>query len=133
MTISDVAPGGKAAAQGNGRHDGPILELRNLEKHYGPVLALKPATLAFNYDEIHAIVGENGAGKSTLIKLLTGVIRRTGGEIFWNGAAVGLDTPQEAIDHGINAVHQEVVLCRHLSVAANIFLGDERLKYGLLH
>ena len=42
MTISDVAPGGKAAAQGNGRHDGPILELRNLEKHYGPVLALKP-------------------------------------------------------------------------------------------
>ncbi|HWU99935.1 MAG TPA: sugar ABC transporter ATP-binding protein [Devosia sp.] len=133
MTISDVAPGGKAAAQGNGRHDGPILELRNLEKHYGPVLALKPATLAFNYDEIHAIVGENGAGKSTLIKLLTGVIRRTGGEIFWNGAAVGLDTPQEAIDHGINAVHQEVVLCRHLSVAANIFLGDERLKYGLLN
>src|SRR3569623_2197761 len=114
------------------RHDGPILELRNLEKNYGPVLALKPASMAFNYDEIHAIVGENGAGKSTLIKLLTGVIRRTGGEIFWNGTPVGLDTPQEAIDHGINAVHQEVVLCRHLSVAANIFLGDERLKYGLL-
>ena len=134
MTISDVAPGGKAAGTGSSeRHDGPILELRNLEKHYGPVLALKPATLAFNYDEIHAIVGENGAGKSTLIKLLTGVIRRTGGEIFWNGTPVGLDTPQEAIDHGINAVHQEVVLCRHLSVAANIFLGDERLKYGLLN
>src|SRR5579871_5545829 len=132
MTISDVAPGGKATAGGSERHDGPILELRNLEKHYGPVLALKPATLAFNYDEIHAIVGENGAGKSTLIKLLTGVIRRTGGEIFWNGAPVGLDTPQEAIDHGINAVHQEVVLCRHLSVAANIFLGDERVKWGLM-
>ena len=111
---------------------GPILELRNLEKHYGPVLALKPATLAFNRNEIHAIVGENGAGKSTLIKLLTGVIRRSGGEIFWNGEAVGLDTPQEAIDHGINAVHQEVVLCRHLSVAANIFLGDEKVKYGML-
>ena len=131
MSISDVAPGRKAAGGGE-RHDGPILELRNLEKHYGPVLALKPATLAFNYDEIHAIVGENGAGKSTLIKLLTGVIRRTGGEIFWNGKAVGLDTPQEAIDHGINAVHQEVVLCRHLSVAANIFLGDEKVKWGLM-
>jgi len=131
MSISDVAPG-RGLARGGEGHDGPILELRNLEKHYGPVLALKPATLAFNYDEIHAIVGENGAGKSTLIKLLTGVIRRTGGEIFWTGKAVGLDTPQEAIDHGINAVHQEVVLCRHLSVAANIFLGDEKVKWGLM-
>ncbi len=115
-----------------GRARGPILELRGLAKNYGPVQALKPANLAFNYDEIHAIVGENGAGKSTLIKLLTGVIRRTGGEIFWNGKPVALDTPQEAIDHGINAVHQEVVLCRHLSVAANIFLGDEKVKFGLL-
>jgi len=114
------------------RHDGPILELRGLSKIYGPVQALKPADLAFKYDEIHAIVGENGAGKSTLIKLLTGVIRRTTGEIFWNGTAVALNTPQEAIDHGINAVHQEVVLCRHLSVSANIFLGDERVRYGLL-
>jgi ribose transport system ATP-binding protein len=111
---------------------GPILELRQLSKNYGPVQALKPADLAFNYDEIHAIVGENGAGKSTLIKLLTGVIRRTSGEVFWNGKPVALDTPQEAIEHGINAVHQEVVLCRHLSVAANIFLGDERMKFGLL-
>jgi ribose transport system ATP-binding protein len=112
--------------------DGPILELRELKKNYGTVQALKPATLAFKRDEIHAIVGENGAGKSTLIKLLTGVIRRTGGEIIWNGKPAGLDTPQEAIDLGINAVHQEVVLCRHLTVAANIFLGEERTRYGLL-
>ena len=131
MSISDVAPG-HGAAGGDGRHDGPILELRGLAKTYGPVEALKPANLSFNYDEIHAIVGENGAGKSTLIKLLTGVIRRTAGEVLWNGKPVGLDTPQEAIDHGINAVHQEVVLCRHLSVAANIFLGDETVKFGLL-
>jgi len=131
MSISDGAQG-RTAADTEARHGGPILDLRNLEKHYGPVLALKPATLAFNYDEIHAIVGENGAGKSTLIKLLTGVIRRTGGEIYWNGKLVGLDTPQEAIDHGINAVHQEVLLCRHLSVAANIFLGEEKVKFGML-
>jgi len=109
-----------------------ILELRGLSKNYGPVQALKPSNLSFRRDEIHAIVGENGAGKSTLIKLLTGVIRRSGGEIFWNGRPVSLGTPQEAIDQGINAVHQEVVLCRHLSVAANIFLGDERQQYGLL-
>ncbi|MCX5477467.1 sugar ABC transporter ATP-binding protein [Kaistia geumhonensis] len=109
-----------------------ILELRDLEKRYGPVLALKPASLAFRRGEIHAIVGENGAGKSTLIKLLTGVIPRTAGDIRWNGKSVSLATPQEAIDHGINAVHQEVMLCRHLSVAANIFLGDETVKFGLL-
>ncbi|WP_061934466.1 sugar ABC transporter ATP-binding protein [Aureimonas sp. AU22] len=109
-----------------------ILELRQLEKRYGPVLALKPASLAFKAGEVHAIVGENGAGKSTLIKLLTGVIRRSGGEILWQGKPVDLATPQEAIDHGINAVHQEVVLCRHLSVAANIFLGDETVRFGLL-
>ncbi|KQT57349.1 MULTISPECIES: sugar ABC transporter ATP-binding protein [unclassified Aureimonas] len=110
----------------------PILELRGLEKSYGPVLALKPASLAFEEGEVHAIVGENGAGKSTLIKLLTGVIRRSGGDILWQGQTVALADPQEAIDRGINAVHQEVVLCRHLTVAANIFLGDERTKFGLL-
>src|SRR5690242_12117945 len=131
--MTDTSPtSGTRIADGKPSYDGPILELRNLEKQYGPVQALKPANLAFNYDEIHAIVGENGAGKSTLIKLLTGVIRRSGGEVFWNGRPVSLGTPQEAIDQGINAVHQEVVLCRHLSVAANIFLGDERQQYGLL-
>jgi ribose transport system ATP-binding protein len=128
MSVSDDAPGRRSAE----RQDGPILELRGLAKNYGAVQALKPADLAFKYDEIHAIVGENGAGKSTLIKLLTGVIRRSAGEILWNGKPVALNSPQEAIDHGINAVHQEVVLCRNLSVAANIFLGDETVKFGLL-
>src|ERR1700712_3022378 len=81
----------------------PILELKALQKNYGYVQALKPATLTFLAGEIHAIVGENGAGKSTLIKLLTGVIRRSSGDVSWNGRPVGLDTPQEAIDLGINA------------------------------
>lgn len=110
----------------------PILEMRGLEKQYYGTHALKPANLAFEAGEIHAIVGENGAGKSTLIKLLTGVIPRTSGEVLWYGEAVALTTPLEAIQHGINAVHQEVVLCPHLSVAANIFLGEEHLRFGLL-
>ncbi|HSX74310.1 MAG TPA: sugar ABC transporter ATP-binding protein, partial [Shinella sp.] len=110
----------------------PILELRGLQKKYGLVEALKPATVTFLAGEIHAIVGENGAGKSTLIKLLTGVIRRTAGEVFWCGKPVQLSTPNEAISRGINAVHQEVVLCPHLSVAANMFLGDEMNRYGLM-
>ena len=112
--------------------DKPILELRDLKKDYGPVHALRPATLAFKRGEIHAIVGENGAGKSTLIKLLTGVIHRSGGEILWEGKQVALANPQESIDHGIDAVHQEMLLCRHLTVAANMFLGEEKTRYGLL-
>ncbi len=110
----------------------PILELRALQKNYGYVQALKPATMTFLAGEIHAIVGENGAGKSTLIKLLTGVISRTAGEVFWCGHPVALATPNEAIARGINAVHQEVVLCPHLTVAANLFLGDEVNQYGLM-
>jgi ribose transport system ATP-binding protein len=121
------AAGGRPVPKG-----APILELRGLQKNYGAVEALKPATMTFLSGEIHAIVGENGAGKSTLIKLLTGVIARSAGEIRWCGETVDLATPNEAIARGINAVHQEVVLCPHLSVAANMFLGDEMNRRGLM-
>ena len=110
----------------------PILELRGLDKQFTGTHALRHVDLAFERGEIHAIVGENGAGKSTLIKLLTGVYARTAGEILWEGQKVALAGPQEALALGINAVHQEVVLCRHLTVAANLFLGHERVRWGLL-
>ena len=110
----------------------PILVLKGLDKRFGATHALKTVDLAFDRGEVHAIVGENGAGKSTLIKLLTGVYPRTAGEVDWEGRPVALATPHEAINLGINAVHQEVVLCRHLTVAANLFLGDEKERFGLL-
>ncbi len=110
----------------------PLLLLKNLDKRFGATHALKSVTLDFLPGETHAIVGENGAGKSTLIKLLTGVHVRSGGDIFWQGDPVALNTPHAAMELGINAVHQEVVLCRHLSVAANLFLGDETTRFGLL-
>lgn len=110
----------------------PILVLKGLDKRFGATHALKGVDLAFEPGEIHAIVGENGAGKSTLIKLLTGVYPRTAGEVDWEGRPVALATPHEAIELGINAVHQEVVLCPHLTVAANLFLGDEKERFGLL-
>src|SRR6187402_2194011 len=115
-----------AAASPIPAHGETILELRGLEKRYPGTHALKPIDLAFRAGEIHAIVGENGAGKSTLIKLLTGVMPRTSGDVMWQGKAVALATPHEAMALGINAVHQEVVLCRHLTVAANMFLGEEQ-------
>ena len=110
----------------------PILELRKLDKRFTGTHALKAVDLAFLPGEVHAIVGENGAGKSTLIKLLTGVHERTSGEILWLGKPAAIATPHDAIALGINAVHQEVVLCRHLTVAANLFLGDETVKHGML-
>ncbi len=110
----------------------PLLELRALDKRFGATHALKHVSLAFMPGEVHAIVGENGAGKSTLIKLLTGVHPRSGGEIIWKGHAADIRTPHDAIALGITAVHQEVVLCRHLTVAANLFLGDEETKRGVL-
>jgi ribose transport system ATP-binding protein len=112
--------------------DTPILELRQVDKRFLGTHALKQVDLAFRQGEIHAIVGENGAGKSTLIKILTGAHIRSAGTILFQGQEVALASPLDAISLGINAVHQEVVLCTHLTVAANIFLGDERTKAGLL-
>src|SRR5271170_1555728 len=120
------------AAPTGANAESPILALEKLDKRFGGTHALRAVDLTFEQGEIHAIVGENGAGKSTLIKLLTGVHPRTSGEVFWRGAPVALATPHEAIRLGINAVHQEVVLCPHLTVAANIFLGDEETHGGLL-
>jgi ribose transport system ATP-binding protein len=132
MTGTIQESGGLESPSSSSEPRRPILELRGLEKRYAGTHALKPTDLAFEVGEVHAIVGENGAGKSTLIKLLTGVITPTSGQIFWQGEPVSLATPHEAIEHGINAVHQEVVLCPHLTVAANMFLGEERRRFGLL-
>ena len=120
------------ADSGGAANPAPLFSLKKLDKRFGATHALKAVDLDFEEGEIHAIVGENGAGKSTLIKVLTGVHPRTSGEVRWQGRDVALASPHEAIDLGINAVHQEVVLCGHLSVAANIFLGDEQTGGGLL-
>jgi ribose transport system ATP-binding protein len=124
--------GGSDSKLGAAGSAAPLLALKGLDKRFGATHALKSVDLVFEKGEIHAIVGENGAGKSTLIKLLTGVHVRSGGEVYWEGQPVALATPHEAIGHGINAVHQEVVLCPHLTVAANLFLGDEKVRLGLL-
>ncbi len=121
-----------AASAMPGPDAAPVMALRAVDKRFVGTHALRAVDLDFRAGEIHAIVGENGAGKSTLIKILTGVHQRSGGTILWEGREVALASPLEAIALGINAVHQEVVLCPHLTVAANIFLGDERTRGGLL-
>src|ERR1700736_6668334 len=130
--MNETQQGSSSAQTSVAQERTPILVLKKLDKRFGATHALKAVDLTFEAGEIHAIGGENGAGKSTLIKLLTGVHVRSGGEVFWEGKPVALATPHEAIGHGINAVHQEVVLCPHLTVAANLFLGDEKVRLGLL-
>src|SRR5580693_434406 len=130
--MNQTQQGGSDHQAGTMATGAPLLVLKKLDKRFGATHALKAVDLSFERGEIHAIVGENGAGKSTLIKLLTGVHPRTSGEVFWQGQPVALANPHEAIGIGINAVHQEVVLCPHLTVAANLFLGDEKVSFGML-
>ena len=110
----------------------PIYALESLDKRFMGTHALKSVDLAFKRGEVHAIVGENGAGKSTLIKILTGVYSKSAGTMRWQGREVVFNNPAEALALGINAVHQEVLLCPHLSVAANMHLGHETTRAGFL-
>ncbi len=109
-----------------------FLELREVDKRFPGTHALKAVSFTIRRGETHGIVGENGAGKSTLIKILTGAHQKDGGTIFWQGQEAQLRSPLEAQALGINAVHQEVALAPALSVAENIFLGDEPTRLGLV-
>src|SRR5260221_9444669 len=131
-TNQDAIQGDGDNTKGAADQTAPLLSLKGLDKRFGATHALKAVDLIFEAGEIHAIVGENGAGKSTLIKLLTGVYPRSGGEVYWEGRPAGLATPHEAIGLRINAVHQEVALCPHLTVAANLFPGAEKQPFGFL-
>lgn len=102
-----------------------LLELRNIEKRFGGVTALKQGTLTVHPGEVHLLMGENGAGKSTLMKIVAGMIPADGGEMLWRGERARFRNPAEASSNGIAMVHQESLLAPHLSVAENLFLGHE--------
>jgi monosaccharide-transporting ATPase len=109
-----------------------LLEVRGLEKQFPGVKALDGVDFTLRPGEIHALMGENGAGKSTLIKTLTGVYQRDGGEIRLDGRAINASSPKAAEALGISTVYQEVNLVPHLSVAENICLGREPLRFGMI-
>jgi ribose transport system ATP-binding protein len=108
----------------------PILEVRNLSKHFGAIQALNDLSMSVHPGEVVALAGDNGAGKTTLIKTISGVFRPTAGEILLNGDQVSFSTPQEARDKGIETIYQDLALADNLSIGANIFLGRE-LRRGL--
>lgn len=107
-----------------------LISMQGINKGFPGVQALTNVDFDLRYGEIHALMGGNGAGKSTLIKVLTGVERPNSGKIFLEGQEVSVKSPQHAQELGISTVYQEVNLCPNLTVAENILIGREPMKFG---
>lgn len=103
-----------------------LLEAVNISKNYAGVHALREASFELRSGEVHALVGENGAGKSTLIKIMTGAVEPTDGEIFLNGEILAENSPAISKEKGIAAIYQQPALFPELTVAENIAIGMER-------
>ncbi|MGE5613026.1 MAG: multiple monosaccharide ABC transporter ATP-binding protein [Bacillota bacterium] len=112
-----------------------ILEMRNITKVFPGVKALDNVNLRVKRGEIHALVGENGAGKSTLMKVLSGVypFGEYSGDIFYNGRICQFRNIKQSEHEGIVIIHQELALIPYMSIAENIFLGNERAKKGIIN
>jgi simple sugar transport system ATP-binding protein len=110
----------------------PLLEVRNLRKSFGHVLALQGANLTVRRGEVHALLGDNGAGKSTMLKILAGVYKADSGQILLNGTELKADNPRAVHDAGIETVFQDLSLAPSLNAGENVFLGREILRRGLL-
>lgn len=105
-----------------------ILEMKNIEKRFSGVHALKSVNFELRKGEVHALMGENGAGKSTLIKVLCGIYPRDGGEVRLFGEPVHFHNIAESQKAGISVIHQELNMMNHLTVAQNIYIGREPRK-----
>ncbi|WP_166880753.1 ATP-binding cassette domain-containing protein [Salinibacterium sp. ZJ450] len=110
----------------------PILRARRLVKTFGRVVGLDGVSLELYAGEVLAVIGDNGAGKSTLIKCLTGAEIPDEGEIFLDEKPVHFKRPQDARAAGIETVYQNLAVSPALDVAANLFLGREERKKGIL-
>lgn len=109
-----------------------VLEVTGIYKSFPGVQALQDVHFQLRRGEVHAILGENGAGKSTLIKIIGGIYLADAGQIAIAGVRANIDSARAASRLGISVIHQELVLVPHLSVAENIFLGNEiRTRFGL--
>jgi fructose transport system ATP-binding protein len=131
MTIATDASGA-ASAGAPAETRTPILQARRLVKTFGRVVGLDGVSLELYPGEVLAIIGDNGAGKSTLIKCLTGAEIPDEGELFLDGKPVHFKRPQDARAAGIETVYQNLAVSPALDVAANLFLGREERKRGIL-
>ncbi|PVE25143.1 D-xylose ABC transporter ATP-binding protein [Microvirga sp. KLBC 81] len=109
-----------------------LVTIRNLDKAFPGVQALKQARFELLPGEVHALMGENGAGKSTLMKILAGIYQKDAGEIHIEGVSIDIPSPRAAQDLGISIIHQELNLMNDLTAAQNIFIGREpKRAFGL--
>jgi ABC-type sugar transport system ATPase subunit len=110
----------------------PLLELRNVSKAFGAVQALNKVNLKVPPGKVTALAGDNGAGKSVTIKTISGLWQPSEGEILWQGARVHIHSPNDAEALGITTIYQDLALCDNLDIVQNMFLGHEKLHFGLL-
>ncbi|MCU1489263.1 MAG: Sugar transporter ATP-binding protein [Acidimicrobiaceae bacterium] len=110
----------------------PLYEVKNVSKAYGSVAALTNVSMAVNPGEVVGLVGDNGAGKSTLVKVLSGIHAPDSGSILLEGTEHHWRSPHEVLAAGIETLYQDSGLAPNLSVSANVFLGREMTRPGLL-
>ena len=110
----------------------PLLKVRELDKHFGPVQALYHVDLDLPAGQVTALCGDNGAGKSVLTKCIAGVYQPDHGQFFWEGRPVHVHNTRDASRLGIETVYQDLALCDNLDIVQNMFLGRERLRTQLL-
>ncbi|MGX5802533.1 ATP-binding cassette domain-containing protein [Bradyrhizobium sp. Arg314] len=106
----------------------PVIEVNNVVKHYGSVIALSGVSMKVSQGEVLCLLGDNGAGKSTLIKTLSGVVRPTSGDFLVEGKPVTFNSPRDALDAGIATVYQDLAMIPLMSITRNFFMGREPLK-----
>ena len=112
--------------------DTPRVEVRDLTKRYGSVIALRGVNMELHSGEIVGLVGDNGAGKSTLVNIVAGALSPTSGTVLVDGREVSFRTPIDARKSGIETVYQDLALAPDLSIWANMFLGREEVVSGPL-
>ncbi|MCF3948119.1 ATP-binding cassette domain-containing protein [Acidiphilium sp. AL] len=108
--------------------DLPLIEVRDLRKQFGHVIALAGVSLRVHAGEVLCLLGDNGAGKSTLIKTLSGVHKPTEGEFLAEGKSVAFASPRDALDAGIATVYQDLAMIPLMSITRNFFMGREPAK-----
>lgn len=106
----------------------PIIQMKDIQKHFGSVIALAGVTIDFFPGECHCLLGDNGAGKSTFIKTMSGVHKPTHGEIMFEGRPMHFDDPRDSIAAGIATVYQDLAMIPLMSVSRNFFMGNEPIK-----
>ena len=105
-----------------------LIRMEHINKSYGRIQALEDVSLTVGKSEIVGLLGDNGAGKSTLIKVLSGAVPVTSGDIYVDGKKVLMRSTTDAIRHGIETIYQDSALVTQLSIARNLFLGREPIK-----